>query len=86
MSEAKSITTGVGYYGMKGDISINLEHGKLVIQVRDRRGVNQRTAGVVLSNERMREIGLLLLQLGNEMSLDEAEKGRPSSETKTVVK
>lgn len=85
MSETTNITK-VRYFGPHGDLAIHVERGALVITIQDRRGANQRTAGITLAPERLMEIGNALVQLGYGISMDSVDFGNPSAVTHTAMK
>lgn len=75
---------GFGYIGKNGDLDVRLENGEIVIVVRDQRGLNTRTAGVTLRNERLVDLGKALIQIGEGASLDEVDVGRANRTTETA--
>lgn len=67
---------GFGYIGKNGDLDVRLENGEVVIIVRDKRGLNTRTAGVTLRNERLIDLGKALIQIGEGTHFDEIDVGK----------
>ncbi len=61
--------------GLHGGLTVRANNGFPEIEIRDKRGLNTKTAGIVLTPEETRDLGNLLVQLGYGTSLTDADAG-----------
>jgi len=74
----KNRRVGVGYNAeiiRQGEIIIRIENGHAEIMIRDKRGLNTKTACIVLGDQKLKDLGNLLVQLGYGTSLHDADAG-----------
>lgn len=74
----KNRRVGVGYNAedmRSGEITLRIENGHPEITIRDKRGLNTKTAGIVLGDQKLKDLGYLLVQLGYGTSLHDADAG-----------